>query len=61
MLVVILFKSLINSKGWGWQFYLIFILININLIIIPKFNIPEFNMDKIKKTNFINTDYNKTL
>ena len=49
MLVVILFKSLINSKGWGWQFYVIFILININLIIIPKFNIPEFNMDKIKK------------
>ena len=44
MLVVILFKSLINSKGWGWQFYLIFILININLIIIPK-----FNMNEIKK------------
>ena len=38
ILAFILFKSLLNTKGWGWQFYLIMILINLNLIIIPKFN-----------------------
>lgn len=38
ILCSILFKSLLNTKGWGWQFYLIMILINLNLIIIPKFN-----------------------
>ena len=45
MLLIILLRSLMNSKGWGWQFYLIFILININLIIIPKFNIDKFKKD----------------
>ena len=45
MLLIILLRSLMNSKGWGWQFYLIFVLININLIIIPKFNIDKFKKD----------------
>ena len=39
LLFVILCKSLLYSNGWGWQFYLIIILINLNLIIFPKFNI----------------------
>ena len=38
LLFVILCKSLLYSN-WGWQFYLIIILINLNLIIFPKFNI----------------------
>ena len=34
-----LFISLLDAKGWGWEFYLVIILINLNLIIYPKFNI----------------------
>ena len=37
-LLSVLCKSLFYTKLWGWQFYLIIILINLNLIIIPKIN-----------------------
>ncbi len=51
ILFFILFKSLLNTKGWGWQFYLIMILINSNLIIIPKFNATKFDNDIDKSKN----------
>ena len=39
LLFLILCKSLLYSKGWGWQFYLMIILTNLNIIIFSKFNI----------------------
>ena len=36
---LILFLSLLDAKGWGWEFYLVIIFINLDLIILPKFNI----------------------
>ena len=41
MLFLIVFKSLLYNKGFSWQFYLIIIVINLNLIIFPRFNIID--------------------
>ena len=41
LLFLILCKSLLYSNGWGWQFYLIIILINLNLFILSNFNLIE--------------------
>ena len=46
----ILLKSVIYSKGWGWPFYLIIFLININLVMIEnKKYIEDCYYDKPKK------------
>ena len=45
-----LFKSVVYSKGWGWPFYLIIFLININLVMIEnKKYIEDCYYDKQKK------------
>ena len=46
IILLIVFKSLLYNKGFSWQFYLIMIVINFNLIIFPRFNIiDEQNYD----------------
>ena len=41
VLLLIVFKSILYSKGFNWQFYLIIVVINLNLIIFPRFNIID--------------------
>ena len=48
-----LLKSAIYSKGWGWPFYLIIFLININLVMIEnKKYIEDGYYDKPRKDKY---------
>lgn len=62
VLGIILLKSLLQSRGWGWPFYLIIFLINANLLIIEN---KDFINDKrcndtfdINNKNGINNVHN---